>query len=413
MQEMPALFAGKMKAEQALQGVKVIEYGNLINAPYCAKLLADLGADVIKVEPIGGDIARRRGPFLDDVPGLERSGLFLYLNTNKLGITLNINKSTGKEILKNLVKDADVFIEDTSPGTMGTLGLGYEMLKQNNPRLVMTSITPFGQTGPYHKYKSSDLIAWHMGGPGYTTPRHSASVEQEPLRVTHMASFITANTAAVAIMSALHVQRHKGIGQHVDVSQQEAVLLAYGLYGLYWPYEHRSDSRATKFAVAPICFLKCKDGWIFLNAIEPHHWQRLVEAMGNPEWANEELFKDAYARAEHWDSLEPLMAEWAKQCTMAEAFEAAREKKIPMVGVNTVKEIMESPQLEDRKFLVNLKHPVTGELTYPGAPYQLSETPWELRRPAPMLGQHNEEIYCKRLGYTKTEMVKLYESGII
>ena len=398
----------------ALKDVRVIEYGEFISAPYCGKLLADLGAEVIKVEkPAEGDIARRRGPFLNNIPGLERSGLFLYLNTNKLGITLDIEKATGRAIFKKLVKDADILIEDTKPGRLDALELGHNALKAINPSLVMTSVTSFGQAGPYKDYKGSDLLGWHMGGPGYTTPRHTTSAEQEPLRVTRMSSFITGISAAVATMCALHVQRQEDTGQQVDVSQLEATILAHGLYALYWPYEHRSDSRLTRFAVAPIGFFKCKDGWIFLNSIEPHHWQRLVEVMGNPEWAEEELFKDAFSRAEHWDSLEPLMSDWANKQTKAEIFQAASEKKIPMTPVHSIADIMGNKHLKERSFFMDIEHPETGKLTCTGAPYRFSETPWTIRKPAPLLGQHNEEIYCHRLGYTRTEMVKMYEASII
>ncbi len=398
----------------ALEDVKVVEYGNLISAPYCGKLLADLGAEVIKVEEPGqGDIARKNGPFPGDIPESECSGLFLYLNTNKLGVTLSLEKATGREIFKKLVKNADILIEDTKPGKMAALGLGYSNLKSLNPSLVMTSITPFGQTGPYKDYKGCDLIGWQMGGDGYVTPRHASSVEQEPLRVVQMASFVTGITAAVATMCALRVQRHTGLGQQVDVSQLEAVLLSLGFFVMYWPYEHRNASRVARVAFAPIGFFKCKDGWVFLNAIEPHHWQRLVDVMGNPDWANEELFKDTFARGQHWESLESLMAEWAIKHTTAELFEAAKAKKIPLAVVNSIAEVMESGQLKERGFFIDIEHSKVGKLTYPGAPYKFSETPWTIHKPAPLLGQHNEDVYCNQLGYTKRELVKMYEAGII
>jgi len=397
----------------ALDDVKVIEYGSLISAPYCSKLLADMGADVIKIEKPGqGDTARNRGPFLNDIPGRERSGLFLYLNTNKRGITLNLEKATGQEIFKKLVKEADILIEDTKPGKLLTLGLGYHNLESINPKLIMTSVTPFGQTGPYKNYKGSDLIGWHMGGAGYVTPRFVGTTEQEPLRAMQTASFITGITAAVATMCALHVQRHTSLGQQVDVSQLEAVVLLGGPIPAYWPYEHRSRTRASRFALAPIAFLKCKDGWICINAVEEHHWRRFVNIMGNPEWADEELFKDTYSRGEYWESLEPLITDWTMKHTIAEILEAGG-KELPIGPVKSVAEIMESRQLKERGFFIEVEHPKAGKLTYPGAPYRFSRTPWIIRRPAPLLGQHNEDVYCNQLGYTKKELVKMYEAGII
>jgi len=400
--------------KSALEDVKVVEYGNLISAPYCSKLLADLGAEVIKVEEPGqGDIARRRGPFLQDIPGSERSGLFLYLNTNKLGVTLNLEEATGKEIFKKLIKNVDILIEDSKPGRMAGLGLGYNDLKSLNPSLIMTSITPFGQTGPYKDYKGSDLIGWHMGGMGYITPRWAGTTEQEPLKVMHMADFITGITTAVATMCALRVQRHTGLGQQVDVSQLEAVITLAVRVVANWPYMHRRETRVSKAAFAPQHFIKCKNGWVFLHGMEPHHWQRFVDVMGNPEWANDELFKDTYSRGEHWESLEPLITDWVTKHTKAELFELGKTKGIPLTPVNSMAEVMESRQLKERGFFIDVEHPKAGKLTYPGAPYKFSRTPWAIRRPAPLLGQNNEDIYCNRLGYTKRELVKMYEAGII
>ncbi len=397
----------------ALKDVKVVEYGNLISAPYCSKLLADLGAEVIKVEPPGeGDVARRGGPFLDDIPGTERSGLFLYLNTNKRGVTLNLEKATGRHIFKELIKNTDILIEDTQPGKMSALELGYRNLKSLNPSLIVTSITPFGQTGPYKTYTGSDLTGWHMGGTGYLTPRWSSSKEQEPLKVMHIADFVTGITAAVAAMCALYVQRHTGLGQQVDVSQLEAVFLSLGFYAMYWPYEHRSVSRVSKPSYAPVGFMKCKDGWVYLHALEEHHWRRFVDIMGNPEWANEELFKDQWSRGEHWESLEPLITEWTMKHTKVEISELVK-KLIPTGPTNSIAEVIESAQLKERGFFVTIEHSQVGKLTYPGAPYKFTQTPWSIRRPAPLLGQHNQEVYCNQLGYSKEELVKMYEAGII
>jgi len=397
----------------ALEDVKVIEYGNLICAPYCGKMLADLGADVIKIEKPGvGDIARRRAPFLDDIPGPERSGMFLDLNTNKRGVTLDIEKATGREIFKKLISDADILIEDTKPGTLDSLGLGYDALKSINPRLVMTSITPFGQTGPYKDYKGSDLIAWHMGGAGYVTPRWAGTTEQEPLRVMQMASFITGITAAVATMCALRVQRCTGIGQQVDVSQLEAIIALIAEHTPVWPYEHGNPTRVSRAYFAPFHFLKCKDGWVHLTG-DDYHWQRFVNIMDNPEWADEELFGDRFSRGDYWESLEPLITEWTMKHTKADLFKLAKEKKIPLAPANSVAEVVENRQLKERGFFIAMEHPEAGKLTCPGAPYKFSKTPWTIRKPAPLLGQHNEDIYCNQLGYTKRELTKMYEAGII
>jgi len=398
----------------ALEGVKVVEYGSYITAPHCSKLLADLGAEVIKVEKPGqGDEARRRGPFLNDIPGTERSGFFLYLNTNKLGVTLNLEKATGRDIFRKLIKSADILIEDTKPGKLAAIGLGYENLKSLNPSLIMTSITAFGQTGPYKDYKSSDLIAWQMGGAGYVTPRWAGTADQEPLRAMQFASFMTGINAAVATMCALLVQKRSGLGQQVDVSLLESMVSSIAEITPAWPYVHRSWTRVSRPQIAVQQVIRCKDGWVHLHADESHHWRRLLDTMGNPEWGDEELFRDMYYRAEYWDSLEPLITEWATKYTKAELFALAKANKIPLGPVNSTAEVVENPQFRERDFFATVKHPVAGELIYPGASYKFSKTPWAYRKPAPLLGQHNEEIYCRRLGYCKRELVKMYQIGII
>ena len=400
--------------KRGLEDIKVVEYGNLISAPYCSKLLADLGAETVKIENPGqGDIARGKGPFLKDIPGGERSGLFLYLNINKRGITLNLEKTAGREIFKKLIENADILIEDTKPGAMAALGLGYNELKSINPSLVMTSITSFGQTGPYKGYKGSDLTSWHMSGVGIITPRHVGTTEQEPLRVTQMADFITGMTAAVATLCALHVQRQTGLGQQVDVSALEALARLSGWSLSYWPYEHRSLTRADRTNFAPYHFIKCKDGWVFAACSEDHHWQRFVDMMGNPEWAEQELFQDKISRGTHWESLEPLIEDWTMRYSRAEIFDMAKTHKLPLAPLNSVAEVVENRQLQAREFFVNIEHPTAGKLTYPGVPYKSSVPAWSIRRPAPMLGQHNDDIYCNQLGYTETELAEMYEAGVI
>ena len=398
----------------ALEGIKIIEYGNLICAPHCTKLLADMGAEVIKVEKPGeGDIARKRGPFLKDVPDRELSGMFLHVNTNKLGITLDIEKATGKEIFKKLIKDADILIEDTQRGMLENLGLGYNDLKSINSRLVMVSITPFGQTGPYKDYKGSDLIAWQMVGAGYTTPRWGGSADIEPLKTLNVASFMIATAAAVAALGALRAQRLQGIGQQVDVSQIESLFGLMAEHTPFWTYQGENPTRVAKPWHAPFHFIRCKDGWAFFYADEPHHWERLKEIMGNPEWAEIELFKDGFSRGEHWESLQPLLEDWALQHTKDEIYEAGKAKGVPLSKANSIAEVLENKQFRGRGFFVDIEHSKAGKLTYAGAPYIFSETPWTVRLPAPLLGQHNEEIYCQRLGYTREELVKMYEIGII
>ncbi|MDD4859986.1 MAG: CoA transferase [Dehalococcoidales bacterium] len=397
----------------ALGDLKVIEYAGMINAPYCAKMLADLGAEVIKIEQPGGDDARRRGPFLADVPGPERSGLFLYVNSNKRGVTLDITTATGREIFRRLIQDADILVEDTRPGTLRALGLGYRDLKKLNPRLIMTSVTPFGQTGPYHKWKGSDLIGWEISGMGYITPRHGGRPDQEPLRLLQTASFITGTTAALGTMNALEAQHRTGRGQQVDCSQMEAVIYLTGDCVAYWPYEHRSVSRTFKTMYGPEHLVHCKDGFVMVHGMEPHHWRGLAEMTGNAHLIDDERYKDPFTRGQNWESLEPPIEAFTRQYTKNELFLMAKEKGIPMGPALTMDEILALEQFKARQFFIEIEHPEAGNLTYPGALCKYSRTPARISRPAPRLGEHNEEVYCGQLGYSKADLVRLYEAGII
>ncbi|MCL4534487.1 MAG: CoA transferase, partial [Bacteroidetes bacterium] len=230
-----------------LPELRVLEYGQMVTAPYCAKLLADMGAEVIKIEQPGlGDPARRQGPFPGDVPHLERSGLFLYLNTNKMGITLNLRDEPGQRILQRLAAQADILIENTPPDEREGLGLDYDSLKRANQRLIMLSVTPFGLAGPYRKYKGNYLTAFHGGGYGYDYPRPVSDPETEPPLKGggRAADFITGATAGIAAMQAVLGRGPDGAGRHIDLSQQEA--LAFTQYSPLDDYNHgRSFSRAS------------------------------------------------------------------------------------------------------------------------------------------------------------------------
>lgn len=400
--------------EVALQGIKVIELGNSVSVSFCGKLLADLGADVIKIEKPGeGDITRGAGPFLNNIRGCERSGLFIYLNTNKYGITLNLENPTGREIFRSLAKQTDILLEDGSNDKMALLGLDYNELSSINHALVMTSITPFGQTGPFKDCKANDMTLWHMGGAGFRTPSQVTSSDQPPLWIKHMAGFLSGIIGAIATLSAVRVQRQTKIGQFIDVSQLESVAFSASPSLAYWSYEHLNVPRVVRPDHAPDDFIKCKDGWIFSECSEEHQWQRFVEMMGNPEWAEIELFKERTSRAEHWESLEPLILEWTMQHTKAEIFKMAKEKKSPLAPVNSIAEAVENQHFRERGFFVDIEREGTGKVTCPGAPFKLSETPWSIRRAAPLLGQHNKDIYCKQLGYTENDLLKLNKVGII
>jgi len=398
---------------KVLDGVKVLEYGNLISAPFCAKILADLGAEVIKIEePDRGDDARRHEPFLKDVPGVERSGLFLYLNMNKLGITLNLGTATGKKIFSELLRNADILVENNPPERMKELEITYERVKQINPRIVMTSITPFGQTGPYKDYKSCELVNAHIGGVGYASARE-IDISQEPIKVPmHLFTFQAGLSAAVATVGALFHQSVTGSGTQLDVSEQESIFQnLHSILRFY--YKKQIVSRTDILDAAPCHILPCKDGYIYHANLEESEWQHFVELMGNPDWAESELFKDYPTRAKYWDALKPLILDWTMKHTMDEIYRGSEERKSPVGAVYTAKEMLVDRQMAAREFFVEVEHPENGKMKYPGVPYRSSEIKREAPVMAPLLGQHNEEIYCGRLGYTNHDLVKLTEAGVI
>jgi len=402
----------------ALSGLKIVELGHLVSGPYCAKLLADLGAEVIKVEEPGvGDEARRREPFLHDKADPERSGLFLYLNTNKLGVTLSLKSKTGREILHKLVKEADVLVENNPPSIMEECGLQYESLKGINPRLIMTSITPFGQSGPYRDYKATELISYHIGGLGYITPPVVEAVEQyPPLKAGgQLADFCTGTTAAVATMVAVFYREATGLGQQVDVSEQEAVASffrsAFSAYSYTKTTQGRSREARRPAGVERI--LACSNGYISFAPIQEDHWQRLLEMIGGSELAQDERFKDAAGRREHGEELTRVIGEWTRQHTKEEVADLIQGADFPGVPVQDVNEAVDWDHFAARDFFVDIDHPKVGKLRYPRGPYVFSKTPWRASRPAPLLGQHNEDIYCGRLGYSKEQLIRLRSAGVI
>ncbi|MFC2059036.1 CaiB/BaiF CoA transferase family protein [Chloroflexota bacterium] len=401
-------------AESIFTGVKVIEVCNMVAGPYCTKMLADMGAEVIKVEKPGiGDEARTRGSFPGDVPHPERSALFLYLNTNKLGVTLNLETTKGRDIFKELVKDADLVVEDNPPGFMAGLGLNYEVLNELNPRLIMTSITPFGQTGPHKDYKAYPINTFHSGGEGYLTPSGNPFPDRPPLKMGRFVGEYEAGIqSALATAIALYWQRISGLGQYVDVSKQE-VLMAISLMDLMvYPTAGMLATRVTRMS-PEAGLMPCKDGYIQLDMHEEIQWRRLAKLMGDPEWTQTDIFKTREARQAHAEEIRQHLREWLSDWSKEELYNAARKHGIPAAAYFNAEEIVRSPQLRFRGFIVDIDHPQAGKLEYPSAPYRFSKTPWRGNRPAPLLGEHNEDIYIQHLDYSKQDLVRLRGLGVI
>jgi CoA:oxalate CoA-transferase len=403
--------------DKALKGIKVLEYCNMISGPFCTKLMADLGAEVIKVEPPDvGDEARMRGPFPGDVPHREKSGLFLYLNTNKFGITLDPGSPRGSKIFKALVREADVLIENRPLGDMEQMGLGYEDLEKINPGLIMTSIKPFGRSGPYKDYKAYSLNISHVSGQGYLLPLLSPNSDRPPVKAGGNSSdYDPGLVTVVAVMAALFWKGVTGKGQFIELSKQEALMSMQRVESVTFANGGPSMSRlGARQGRQPGGILPCKDGYIVLVTPQDRQWEAFVKLMGDPEWSKGELNRDADARSKHALEINEEIIKWTMKHTKKEIFTKGQALSCPIAPVNSPKDVVESEQMEARKFFDEMVHPEVGRLKkFPSAPFKMSKTPWRLDRPAPLLGQHNEEIYSERLGYTADELAQLKKANVI
>jgi len=401
--------------EQALSDVKVLDLSWYIAGPYCTKLLADYGADVIKIErPEGGDPARTMGPFVKDDPHPEKSGLFLHLNTNKRGVTLNLKSATGKEILRKLLADKDILVESFRPGVMERLGFGYEEVRRINPRIVMTSISNFGQTGPYRDYETSDAINYAMGGAMFET----GIPTKPPVALVRNVTLHESGWLAVAgTLGAWYGATRSGQGDYVDISLMETMLagtdrrdtylVSYAYTGFNSP---RQDITISRRHIMPVGYYPTRDGWV--NAtIQEMDFPKFARCIGHPELTSDPRFQNFYDIA-YGPDMDGYFIEWLMGHTKQEASEIMQQAGMVVTPVNSPADVVAIPHFKERGFWVEIDHPVAGRHTFPGAPMDMGEGGFAIRRPAPLLGQHNEEIYSG-LGYSREDLTKLREGGVI
>ncbi|MBI4338259.1 MAG: CoA transferase [Chloroflexi bacterium] len=402
-------------ADSALSGVGVLDLSQGVSGGYCTKLLADLGARVIKVEPPSvGDCTRRAGPFLNDIPDLEASAPFLYLNTGKQSITLDLKSPTGQRILLELVKGTDVLVENFKPGVMEKLGLGYSVLEQVNPGLVMASISCFGQSGPYRDYEGCELVAYAMSGYMYLT----GDEDREPLKAGGSQSGYQAGlAAAMAVLAALTRKDFTGTGQYLDVSTIEALAGTFDGVSFYTMMERsgimprRAGTRLiTREPQAPYPsrLLPCKDGWVHVHW-SPSFPEGLALLTGNPGLAAAEVMA---AMMGHADEIDQMLVDWLKDHSREEVQSLAQEIRVPFTMVHSIAEVLADPQNEAQGFFVEIDHPVAGRLRYPSPPFRVPLSPWRPAR-APLLGEHNLEIYCHRLGHSMEDLTRLRQLNVI
>ena len=401
------------KEPQPLVGLRVIDLTHGIAGPFCTKLLSDFGADVVKVErPEKGDYARTMGPFPQDVPHPEKSGIFLFLNTNKRGITLDLKTPAGVEALKRLAKDADVLVESYRPGVMDRLGLGYDVLKAINPNLIVTSVSNFGQTGPYKDYRASELTLFAMGN------RMTASglPERPPIKLggNHV-QYQAGNNAAMATLFAWYAREHQGMGgQQVDVSIMETQMASINmrLLGLV-QYQYTGDRGLRLGAVRagyPSGPYPCLDGYVSVSG-GGQRFPRIAGTVDMPELANDPRYASPEGQAD-LDAREEfegtIWLPWLLQHTVQEVVEKGQANELLIAPILTIDQVVDNnPQLEARKYFVEIDHPEAGKIKYPGAPIVTEGNWWRVHRPAPLQGQHNQEILGGELGYSEDEVKRL------
>ena len=410
-----------------LAGLRVLELTGE-HAQFCGKLMADLGADVIKIEPPGGQETRNIGPFLDDQAHPERSLYFWHYNTSKRGVTVDITKPGGQEIFRKLAATAGLVLESYPAGRLPELGLGYETLSAGNPGLIMCSVTPFGQDGPWRDYRTSDLL--HLGAGG-----QMASSGYDPEDVPGAlpiapgggnAWHIASHYAYMAILAALYHRDFTGEGQHIDVSVHEACCLttegAIAIYLSTGEVVRRHTGRHASPDQSPgIQFATRDGGWLNTTRsgtnLTPARLRILGEWMDSQGFAQDlqdEKYHDPAVLEQSGQHFSEVLQGFFASMPLMEAYEGGQERDFPWGAVRTMGEIVGDPHLEDRDFFVPVEHPELGrEFTYPGPAAIYNGSPWRIYRRAPLIGEHSEEVFGGELGLSKSQLEALKQSGAI
>ena len=403
-------------APRALEGIRILDLTRIFSGPYCSMLFADMGAEVIKIEPPGGEIIRDNPPMVKEGEGgpddRSRSGYFLTLNRNKYGITLNLKHPKGVGIFKELVKIGDVVLENYAPGVMKRLGIDYPVLRDINPRTIMCSISGFGQWGPYSERIAFDVISQAMSGlmsiTGYP--------DSPPTRVGTSLGDVNASVhAAFAIMAALWQREKSGVGQYIDCSMQEAMVSILEGAIVRWTIgkELLTPIGSHNPHDAPMGAYKCKDGYIIIATVGDEHWHRFCRAIGRPEWASDPEYRTKRQRWEKKLILAEEIEKWAANYTVREAGEILDRERVANSPILNIQQVVDDPHLNARGYFVEVEHPIIGKAKIPGIPFKLSETPGEVERPSPLVGEHNELILGKYLGISSAEVKQLKEEGAL
>lgn len=398
-----------------LAGARVLDLTQGVAGPYATKLFADYGADVLKIErPGAGDPARRLGPFPNDEPHLEASGMFLHLNTGKQSLTLDLKTATGQQIARRLAGEADLVVESFRPGTLERLGLGPEALAEASPAAALVRVSSFGQSGPYRDFEADDMLLYAAGGVMQVT----GDPEREPIKLGIYAPlFLGGVVAAAMAMGALRSSRRDGVGERVEISLHEILTSSMDRGApniMAFQYSGTLMTERVKNAVysgLPSGVYPCADGYVQV-ATQAAWFPRMARAMGRPDLLEDKRVLANLTDPAFLPEMEAHFYPWVLSHTKQEVMEIAQAEGWPVCALNTVEDAFRDPGYRARDFFQTVDHPVAGSLEYAGLPMRFRGTPGELRR-APLLGEHTSEVLTTRLGYTPEEVVILRQRGIV
>ncbi len=396
-------------SEGALSGLRVLDLTRVLAGPFCTMMMADMGAEVIKIEEAGkGDDTRQMGPFQNG-----ESAYYMNLNRNKKGVTLNLKHPRGKELFLGLVRRADIVVENYRPGTMEKLGLGYEDLRVVNPRIIYAAISGFGHTGRYRMRPGYDIISQAMSGLMSTTGWPGG----EPTRTgTAMGDVLGGLSAAIGILAAVHSRGRTGLGQKVDVALVDSCVASLEIINMIYLVEGRVPARiGNRYeSTYPYDSFRAKDGSLVIGTANDKLWRSLCSAMERPDLAEDPRFLTVKDRVAHHAELKPLIEEWTTTLTVDEVYAKVDGAGVPCAPILSIDQVVADPHIAgDREMFVPVSHPKAGETVITGSHIKLSDTPSTVRTPSPALGEHNASVLGELLGLSDAELAALADDGAI
>jgi len=395
---------------KALHGIRVLDLTRMYAGPFCSMLLAELGAEVIKVEmPGGGDAVRTLAPITKGGEGY----IFVILNRGKKSITLNLGTESGRNMCKQLVSKCDILLENFTPGIMERFGLGYKQLKADNPGLIYTSISGFGQTGPYKSQVAFDTIIQAMSGLiSITGHPDSPPTKAGP----SISDYLGSMSGAIAILAALQHRASTNQGQFIDISMQDCSWLITAIQFLPWYLTTGQEPTRignAQMEATPFNIYAASDGYVVICVVTVDQWRRFLEVIGRTELLDVEEYVSQVDRIYHIDKINALVEQWTKRHTVNEIIEQLMAADLPCGMVPSFGQVVNDPQLDSRNMQVEIEQMISGKLKVPGSIFKMAETPGDPIQPTPFLGQHNHEVYTELLGFDAERIDELQNDGVI